>query len=294
MTSLDTRLQEISFELPHIQLTALTNNNNGAPLLLCLHGWLDNAASFSKLAPYLKDYYVVVIEWPGHGHSHHRGSDAYYHFSDYLSDLYVLIEQQNWLPVNIIAHSMGAMIATVFAAAFPEKINTLTLIDSIGLMVESADDTAKNLRKALSNRHKAKRKDKTIHPSIDSAVKARMSVSDLTYEDASILVKRGLKKYQGGYVWRSDSRLRLLSPYRYTKEQARTLIKNITSPVLLLSGARGIDFVNGAKHEFMDCYQTIETHEIDAGHHIHMEKPQETANYIISFHKKYCSDELLT
>lgn len=285
MRSMNVILEEISFELPHIKLAALTNNNTQAPLILCLHGWLDNAASFTKLIPYLNDYYVVVIEWPGHGHSAHRGSDAYYHFSDYLSDLYVLIEQQKWLPVDIVAHSMGAMIATVFAAAFPEKINTLTLIDSIGLMVESADDTAKNLRKALSNRHKAKRKEKTIHPSIDSAVKARMSVSDLTYEDANILVTRALTKHENGYVWRSDRRLRLLSPYRYTSAQAQNLIKNITSPVQLISGTRGIDFMNGAKHQFMECYPKIETHEIDAGHHVHMEKPKETANHIITFLK---------
>lgn len=284
---MDVILKEISFELPHIKLAALTNNNSRAPLLLCLHGWLDNAASFTKLIPFLNDYYVVVIDWPGHGHSAHRGADAYYHFSDYLSDLYVLIEQQNWQPVNIVAHSMGAMIATVFAAAFPEKVKTLTLIDSIGLMVESVDDTAKNLSKALSNRHKAKRKEKTIHPSVDSAIKARMSVSDLTYEDASILVERALTIYEGGYVWRSDSRLRLLSPYRYTQDQAKTLIKNITAPVLLLYGSRGIDFMNGARHAFTDCYQSIDSYEIKAGHHVHMEQPAETANYIIRFLKKF-------
>ena len=34
--------------------------------ILALHGWLDNAASFSRLAPLLLDVDVVAIDLPGH------------------------------------------------------------------------------------------------------------------------------------------------------------------------------------------------------------------------------------
>ena len=44
----------------------------GKPLLIALHGWLDNGASFLPLAPYLADFHLVCVDLPGHGHSDHK------------------------------------------------------------------------------------------------------------------------------------------------------------------------------------------------------------------------------
>lgn len=273
----------IEYQLPHITLSALAYGNEDDPLLLCFHGWLDNAASFTHIMPLLENRYVVVLDWAGHGFSQHRGADAYYHFVDYLSDLYVLIQQNQWQHIDMVAHSMGGMIATVFAASFPEYVKSLTLIDSIGLLVEDPKDTGEHLRKALIQRHKPKRKEKTIHPSIDSAINARMAVSDLSYDNAKLIVERGLKPIDGGFIWRSDSRLRFLSPYRYSEAQAKSLISKISAPVLLLYGNKGIEFLTGACNTFTEYYQNIKSYELEAGHHVHMEQPEQTANYLLNF-----------
>ena len=55
-------MQPITFQLPHLTLRGLTNGNEQAPVLLCLHGWLDNAASFEPLSQYLSKYHVIAIE----------------------------------------------------------------------------------------------------------------------------------------------------------------------------------------------------------------------------------------
>ena len=42
-------IEEIEFDLGEIKLRGLACGDNRADLILCLHGWLDNAASFSPL-----------------------------------------------------------------------------------------------------------------------------------------------------------------------------------------------------------------------------------------------------
>ncbi|KAL9181849.1 hypothetical protein ACHAXT_012192 [Thalassiosira profunda] len=49
--------------------------------ILCLHGWLDNAASFNRLAPLLLDSSsppteLVALDFPGHGLSGHKSVDG--------------------------------------------------------------------------------------------------------------------------------------------------------------------------------------------------------------------------
>jgi pimeloyl-ACP methyl ester carboxylesterase len=57
--------------------------------ILCLHGWLDNAASFNRLAPLLLDSLsplsdeqqqqpmeIMALDFPGHGLSGHKSVDG--------------------------------------------------------------------------------------------------------------------------------------------------------------------------------------------------------------------------
>lgn len=52
---------------------------------MALHGWLDNAMSFSQLAPLLSDAgcHVIAMDLPGHGNSEHFPSYCSYTFVDY-------------------------------------------------------------------------------------------------------------------------------------------------------------------------------------------------------------------
>lgn len=48
---------------------------DGIPIL-ALHGWLDNAASFERLAPMLDGCFVVAPDLIGHGRSGHVATTA--------------------------------------------------------------------------------------------------------------------------------------------------------------------------------------------------------------------------
>lgn len=49
--------------------------------MLGLHGWMDNAGTFDRLAPLLSpSIYFVAVELPGHGLSSHLPAGVPYHF----------------------------------------------------------------------------------------------------------------------------------------------------------------------------------------------------------------------
>ena len=66
------------------------SNNTITKKVLCLHGWLDNAASFNRLAPLLLDsspssdeeqvqyqpMEILALDFPGHGLSGHKSVDG--------------------------------------------------------------------------------------------------------------------------------------------------------------------------------------------------------------------------
>lgn len=278
---------EVSFSLSEVELHGIKKGNENQPVLLCLHGWLDNAASFIPLMNELNDRQIIAIDWPGHGHSGHRGQDAHYHFIDYVYDLLLLFEFKNWGSVDIVAHSMGGMIASAFAAAFPEKVNSLTLIDSIGFISAKSEETTEQLRNGMLSRLKLKGKRKPIHSDIESAITARRSVSDLSYADAKLIVERGSLAYENGITWRADSRLRNTSPYRLTFSQAKQFIKDIITPVQLIYGDKGIELVELGLAHYGPLFKQFSAHKLSGGHHIHMEQAKNAANIIKLFLEKH-------
>lgn len=53
--------QEYHFQIHHNKVAVLEWGDPQAEPILCLHGWLDNAATFHYLAPFLADKYRLKI-----------------------------------------------------------------------------------------------------------------------------------------------------------------------------------------------------------------------------------------
>ena len=63
------RARERTFDLRGLRVAAIEWGADGARPVLALHGWLDNAASFARLATLLDRLHLVAIDLPGHGRS---------------------------------------------------------------------------------------------------------------------------------------------------------------------------------------------------------------------------------
>lgn len=254
-------------------------NEGDAPTLM-LHGWLDNAASFSALAPLLSGYRVAA-DLPGHGRSFHRPAGTWYHFIDYVFDVVSLIDAFGWKRLTLIGHSMGGAIATLIAAAYPDRIERLVLIEALGPLSRDSQDLAGDLRKAMDARRMLAGKRLTVHANIDSAVRARIAAGDLGERAARTLVERALKRVPDGYVWRSDPRQTLPTPIRATEEQYLQLLGAIRAPTTIVLADPQTPYLSGpAADRRIEALRPQRLVRLPGGHHLHMDDAASVATAI--------------
>lgn len=289
MIYLTSEVEEVVLKTTSAQFGALTRNNQSNKIILCLHGWLDNAASFLPILNCLNEtclgeFKVIAIDLPGHGTSSHKSADAHYHFIDWVYDVLALYEAHDWSDIHIVGHSMGGMIASAFAAALPEKVKSITLIDSIGFIYADEKESTSQLRKGLLSRMKQETSSsKRAEFTLEKATKARVLMSDLEEHNARLIVSRNLRTTPHGCEWRSDRKLNTVSPYRLSLPQCQQLVADIKTPVQIVYGSKGLDFVKKGIDVFLPLIPCKHVVELEGGHHVHMEKPEETAKLINKF-----------
>lgn len=275
--------QNLEFPLANITLRGMGYGDPKKPMILALHGWLDNAASFTPMSEFLQDYYIVAIDITGHGLSSHRSAGAHYHLIDFVNDIHELVESQAWSQFLLMGHSMGGIIATMYASCFPEHVEKLISIESFGPMTKEALSSPTQLRESILSRLKAQKSD-TQHPtSIERTVQARAIKGDISLDSARLLVSRNIREQDGQLFFTTDRRLRTFSSLRVTEEQAEAFMRNIACPVLLISGSKGYQSMRKTFEKRMEWVKSLKVEECDGYHHVHMDNPQAVADKVVDF-----------
>jgi pimeloyl-ACP methyl ester carboxylesterase len=255
----------------------------GAPKVLCLHGWLDNAASFVPLSFHLKGFDLLALDFAGHGFSSHRPETSRYYFSENIFDVEAALDSLGWDRCHIIGHSMGAGVASSFAAAMPERVNRLVLLDSVGSYTIPADQTARQLRLSMQSVRKS-RSFLRPYESIEEAMLARQKKASLSDDAARLICQRALEHTGDYYQWRTDPRLNWRSPHLPGDAQALDLLAAIRSPTLVMTSPSvsdflGEDMLRKRLAAIADCKHI----PIDGHHHFHMERAEYTGACISEF-----------
>ena len=115
-------LREFTLDIPSGRIAGLRGGAANAPNVLALHGWLDNAASFVPLAAHLDGIELVAVDLPGHGRSAHLPPGADYSFAAAVNTVLDIADALGWERFSLLGHSMGAGIASLVAAACPQRI----------------------------------------------------------------------------------------------------------------------------------------------------------------------------
>jgi len=245
----------------------------GDPLekpLLALHGWLDNAASFSYLAPLLEGYYVVALDLTGHGQSARRSADASYQIWDDLPEILGVLEALGWDSFQLMGHSRGAIIASLLASAFPERVRGLALLDALSPQPVAEQNFPAQLRKALQEKPRLVGRSNRVFSGIEEAV-ANREKSGLDSEAARRLVERNLRACSGGVTWTTDARLRGASAVKMTQGQINAVLGALQMPTLLLLARDSTLQLPGLAEYAQRYIEHIAVHTVAGGHHFHME-----------------------
>lgn len=269
----------------HLSLTALIWGDERAPPLLALHGWLDNAGSYAFIAPKLAERFrVIALELPGHGHSGHLPAGISYHYVDYVGAVLSAADVLGLERYTLLGHSMGAGIASLAAAATPQRIERLFLIEGLGPLGDDGSNTLQRFRDAYAAAS-ASGKPLRLFTSVEQAISARTVASGLRADLARPIVERGLAEVEGGYRWRSDPRLTRPSAMRLAEEQIRALIAGIEAPASLLLSRPATAYLPSAMMEARARrVPRIDVTHMDGGHHLQLEHPDAVAAWVLQSH----------
>lgn len=276
-------MQELSFKLKHLTLRGLGLGDPNKPMILALHGWLDNAASFIPLAQYLRDYYVLALDLTGHGLSDHRAQGCHYHQMDFVYDLHELVQTQQWPSFILLGHSMGGIIASLYASCFNEKVTKLVSIESFGPLSKASATSPLQLRESIESRLKASASGPKHPSSIEATIEVRAKAGDMSAASASLLIHRNIEQRDGQYYFRTDRRLRTFSSLRITESQAEAFMHNIVCPMLVIMGDQGFESMKKSLSHRQKWVTNLQVAECQGHHHLHMDNPIPVAEHINEF-----------
>ena len=255
------------------------------PRLFITHGWLDVSATFQPLVePLLQHWQVLMPDWRGFGYTEWP-QDGYW-FYDYVADLEAVLEHYSPdTPVLLAGHSMGAQVSALYAGLRPQRVRKLVCLDGIGLPDAPTARAPARVRKWLDQLREPLPV-KSYESFEQLAGRVRRQHPRLS-EAQALFVARcwGQQDGYGRIRLCADPKHTLAGPLLYRAAEAEEIWKQITAPTLFIDAA-GSETALPAEERarrrgsFADQRVVVIA---DAGHMLHFDAPQETAQALAAF-----------
>lgn len=265
----------------------------GAPKLFMAHGWMDMSASFQFVVDALKgDWHVIAPDWRGFGLSERSGNDTYW-FPDYFADLEAILDHYSPdAPVNLLGHSMGGNIVSVYAGVRPERIKRLINLEGFGLAPTRPEQAPGRYAKWL---------DEVKHPptmrgyaSLEE-VAARLQKTNPRLPDAraAFLARHwAAQNAQGEWEILGDPAHKMPGPLLYQIEEVLACWRRIAAPVLWVEAEHTNMWLwMGPKEQaraevdrrLAQIAKVTPRMMPDAGHMLHHDQPELLAQMVEAF-----------
>jgi pimeloyl-ACP methyl ester carboxylesterase len=252
-----------------------------------VHGIRDQGRSWEYLisAMIVRGFplkHAVAIDLRGHGDSEWPQTGQGYQHEDFLTDLAGLLRHLDKEPVTIIGHSLGGSMALLYAGAFPEKVQQMVLLESLGPFARSDDEVPEIIAERLKGRDYVEIP--FPYASLEAAAKALQKRFPLIPDQAAAhMALYGTMEKGGCYRWKHDPILRYRTTTALSEGQIEAFIRRVKCPILFVYGSES-DFMKSVRGPRVKLFNNATIIGIEgAGHHVPHEKPEELADVVVPF-----------
>ena len=272
------------------------------PPLVLMHGWMDVSASFQFVvddfsADFVQDRYIVAADWRGFGHSRSAHPVDHYHFSDYLADLDALLQHiaPNGQAVDLVGHSMGGHVCSMYAGARPARVRRLVNLEGFGLESMPAAQAPQRMRRWLDELQQLHVGDIRLprYPDAQAVAQRLRKTNPRLPQDRALWLAQQWAQPDADGQWHilGDAAHKVVNPQLFRLEEALAFYSAITAPTLAVHGS------DDSLHQWFQGRYTLEqfharlqfvpqcrTAQVDgAGHMLHHDQPAQVAHLIEDF-----------
>lgn len=257
-------------------------------VLFLLHGYMDVADSWAPLAPSLaaEGFHVVALDFRGFGDGPRAPAGTSYYFPDYIADVHAVADALSGdAPLAIAGHSMGGVVATLFAGAFPNRVTKLANLEGLGPPTSSFEDGPSRMREFVESTRKYRAREARPMADMDE-VEARLAPGhpgvprEVLRARAPTLVRA---RPEGGFEWRFDPLHRARSPVPFYVDGFAAFAARVACPVLFVSGGdTGYHPPDEAVR--LGAFRDLRRAEVPrGGHMMHWTEPDAVASLLREF-----------
>jgi len=261
------------------------------PVVL-LHGFMDCGDTWQFLVDCLPDTQTFVApDWRGFGGS--QWVPGGYWFPDYLADLEAMLESFSpGEPARVIAHSMGANVATLYAGIRPRRLRWLVNLEGVGLPRTQPEQAPDRYAQWLDEVGQPVRDGR--YSSVEQfASVLRQRNPRLCAERALFVARAWTRRRDGGsgeVELAFDPRHRFVNPVLYRLEEALACWSRVEIPVLMLAGAASEHLQRRVRDlpqaKLQQVFRNLHLATLPGvGHMMHYEDPAAVAREISEFER---------
>jgi len=238
-------------------------------------------------------FFVVCIEFTGHGKSDHANTSTSNHFV-YALDVIDVADSLGATSFHLLGHSMGAIVSGLVSGAVPNRVLSLIMIDAIGAVGSKRDEDAPEiLERALLQRSSIVNRRPRVYDSIEECV-TRWSESAFAprgRENVALIVQRGTEEIYDpangvrGFRFRHDPRLVSLPVYVMTQRQSLAFLARVQCPSLVFIANDREPF--WADRDFKMNMEALRASVVymEGGHHLHLSNAKLVADHVLKFYQ---------
>ena len=263
--------------------------DDDAPTIFFLHGWGDVGASIQFVAEALVgNWRIIAPDWRGFGMS--QWNDGPYWFADYIADLDALLGHYSPAqPARLAGHSMGGIVASLFAGIAPQRVSHLASLEGFVLWVHAPEDSPGRLAKWLQQIRDDDAAFRHYPDREQFAARLRSDNPRLTPERAAFLAEHSSRASGGSFVFAADPRHRWIIPVYFPLPEAKACWRRISAPTLWVAG-RDSDVMKefAQRPDDLDarraCFAKLQENWLaDCGHNLHHDQPEALASLLDEF-----------